>query len=174
MDGGAWRAIVPRVAESDMTDVMKHTHPGCRYSKKYLIRCGILNLWKSKNGPVQSPCCQSAFVNAASYLPRPGPLRKWGEVEKEWQRPGMRVGEGQEGKEQGGGRDSSYPKKVPSIHPKADSLGYNTWVFILLSCGYKICICVCARVCICHTCAHTHACVVFACVAQGLCPWKKH
>ena len=34
--------------------------------------------------------------------------------------------EGQEGKEVGEGRDSSYPKKVPSIHPKADFLGYNT------------------------------------------------
>ena len=113
-----------------------------------------------------------------SMLPLTYPgLAPWGSGEK-WRRNGKDlgwgVGEGQEGKEQGGGRDSSYPKKVPSIHPKADSLGYNTWVFILLSCGYKICICVCARVCICHTCAHTHACVVFACVAQGLCLWQKH
>lgn len=35
-------------------------------------------------------------------------------------------GRDREGKEVGEGRDSSYPKKVPSIHPKADFLGYNT------------------------------------------------
>ena len=40
MDGGAWRATVHRVAESDMTEVTEHTHTWCRYCEKYLIWCG--------------------------------------------------------------------------------------------------------------------------------------
>jgi len=44
MDGGAWRATVHRVAESDMTEVTEHTHAWRRYSEKYLIWCGTWNL----------------------------------------------------------------------------------------------------------------------------------
>lgn len=126
-----------------------------------------------------------AVSQLLSILPLTYPgLAPWGSGEK-WRRNGKDLGwglgEGQEGKEQGAGRESSYPKKVPSIHPKADSLGYNTWVFILLSCGFKICICVCARVCICtHTCTHTCMCGICVCcsgavsVAEALEVWHPY
>ena len=76
-----------------------------------------------------------AFNQLLSILPPTYPgMAIWGCGEM-WRWNGKDLGcgwgERQEGKERGEGRDSSYPKKVPSVHPKADSLGYNTWVFLL-------------------------------------------